>query len=84
MSAQTKLQPVEGTELMAIEGGRGQYAGGDGGGFLGGVGSLLGGLGRGGVNIALNITNNIAVIVGNFLSGGSSIAVGQQGGPSVG
>ena len=82
MSTQSKLQPVEAAELMAIEGGHHHYYPhhASGGGLLGGLAGLLGSLGHGTVNIFLNITNNIAVIAGNILGGGATIAVGQQGG----
>jgi hypothetical protein len=79
MSTRSKLQAVEGAELMAIEGGHHHHGHGGGGG-LGGVGGLLGSLGGGLVNLSINVINNIAVVAGNFLGAGSSIGIGQQAG----
>jgi hypothetical protein len=96
MSSKSKLQSVEGTELMAVEGGHHHHHHGGGGGGSGGFGGLFGGGGGGGgfggllgsfgggvFNLAINITNNIAVVAGNILGGGSSVGIGQQGGPSA-
>jgi hypothetical protein len=88
MKNMSMLEPVEGMELEAIEGGHHHHHGGGGGG-LGGLGDLggLGGIGTptpfGGlppVNLNLNITNNIAIVAGNFLGAGSNLNLAQLAG----
>ena len=84
MGKSATMQPVEGAELLVVEGGLGHHHPHGGGGlgrFGGGVGGLIGSLAGGAINIGINITNNIAIIAGNIIQGGTGIfGVNQQAG----